>query len=180
MSGFLDTGSLEKTAILLLDRWGYRSYVDKSQFRAELLIIRDQVGHLFTHARKTVEKAEHEYRREFLPPPSREKPRHDPAAVAAAQDLERLAKGIGALQASLTHQPIPGTDKTNERYRQDATTLKALTETDQRLTGQAELLRTMVEGQPGAWLIENLSDLREGLDAITETLRRRQLLLLPS
>ena len=180
MPGFDDIGSLEKIALPRLNGWGHGSYLDKGQFRADLLIIRNQVGLLFGAARKSVEAAEREYRREHLPPPSREKPRQDPAAVAAAQSLERLAKAIGALQVALHNQPVPGTDKSNDRYRQDAATLKSLMEAEQMLTGQAELLRTTVESRAGAWLIENLADVQEGVAAITETLRQRQLLLLPA
>ena len=55
----------------------------------------------------SVEAAESAYRREFLPAPSRCKPFPDAAAVASAQRLERLARGIGALEASIQQQPVP-------------------------------------------------------------------------
>ncbi len=38
----------------------------------------------------------------------------------------------------------------------------------------------MIDGKSGAWLIENNSDLQDGLEAIRETLHKRQLLLFPA
>ena len=54
------------------------------------------------------------------------KPFPDAAAVAAAQRLERLARGIGALEASIQQQPVPENDRMTQRYRQEAATLKVL------------------------------------------------------
>ncbi len=67
-----------------------------------------------------MEKAEADYRREFLPPPSREKPRHDPASVTGAQALERLSKGIGALATLVNTQPVPENKRMTQRSRQEA------------------------------------------------------------
>jgi hypothetical protein len=114
-----------------------------------------------------------------LPPPSREKPRHDASAVAGAQTLERISKAIGAIQGLISSQPVPENDRMTQRYRQEKATLGHLIESDQQLAGQAELLRSMIDGKNGAWLIENESDVQEGITAITQTLRTRQLLLFP-
>jgi len=40
------------------------------------------------------------------------------------------------------------------------------------------LLRQMLAGRDGAWIIENKATLNEGITAITETLRARQAILL--
>ena len=67
-----------------------------------------------------------------------------------------------------------------QRYRQEAETLQRLIASDQRLVGQAELLRSMLDQKPGAWIVDNMTTLEEGVFAIGETLRERQLLLFPS
>jgi hypothetical protein len=178
MPGFHDAFEISKIAIHLLHTWGY-NYRLENQLRADAELIRAKVGFLLGTVRKSVEKAEADYRREFLPPPSREKPRHDPASVAGAQALERLSKGIGALATLLNTQPVPEKDRMTNRSRQEGPTLQQLIDSDQMLAGQAELLRTMVDGKNGAWLAENKSTVEEGLAAIGETLRRRQGLLFP-
>ena len=179
MPGFNDVFEISKIAITLLHNWGY-NYRLENHLRADAVLIRDKVGFLLGTARKNLEKAEADYRREFLPPPSREKPRHDPASVASAQALERLSKGIGALATLINTQPVPENGRVPRRPRQEAPTLQQLIDSDQLLVGQAELLRTTVDGRKGEWLIENKSTVEEGLAAIGETLRKRQALLFPA
>ena len=84
---------------------------------------------------------------QFLPPPSRQKPFPDADAVAAAQRLERLAEGIGALEALIQQQPVPENDRVTQRFRQEAPTLKTLIHHDEQLVGQCDLLRSMVNRQ---------------------------------
>jgi hypothetical protein len=81
-SAFYNVGTLEKIAINLFYGWGYNFYRVENQLRADDLLIRSRVGWLLGCARKSVETAELKYRREFLPPPSREKPRQETTAVA--------------------------------------------------------------------------------------------------
>jgi hypothetical protein len=125
-----------------------------------------------------VETAESGYRREHLPPPSRSKPFPDAEAVAAAQRLERLARAIGALSAAIQHQPAPENDRMTQRYRDEAATLQTLIQNDERLAGQCELLRSMVQGQDDVAILANMADLEAGLEAIRETLQRRDAVLL--
>ena len=179
MPGFNDAFEISKLAILLLHAWGY-NYRIENHLRADAILIRDKVGFLLGTARKNVEKAEADYRREFLPPPSREKPRHDPASVASAQALERLSKGIGALATLINTQPVPEKERMTRRPGQEGPTLQQLIDSDQLLVGQADLLRATVDGRKGEWLIENKSTVEEGLAAIGETLRKRQGLLFPA
>jgi hypothetical protein len=178
-SAFYEAGPLEQVAINLFYGWGYNFYRKENQLRADDQLIRSKVGALLGSARKSVETAEADYRREFLPPPSREKPRPDATAVAGAQTLERLSRAIGALTGLIISQPVPENNRMIQRHRQEAETLQRLIESDQKLTGQAELLRTMVDQKPGAWLIENVTALQEGVNAIGETLKARQMLLFP-
>jgi len=179
-SAFYDAGPLEQVAINLFYGWGYNFYRKENQLRADDLLIRSKVGLLLASARKSVEKAEADYRRDFLPPLSREKPRHDAAAVAGSQAIERFSRAIGALAGQISAQPVPENDRMTQRHRQEAATLQNLISSDQRLAGQAEVLRSMVDQKSGAWLIEHISALEEGIIAIGETLRTRQLLLFPT
>jgi len=179
-SAFYDAGPLEQVAINLFYGWGYNFYRKENQLRADDLLIRSKVGALLGSARKSVAAAEGDYRRDFLPPPSREKPRPDAGAVAGAQAIERLARAIGAVAGQITAQPAPENDRMTQRHRQEAGTLEQLIASDQKLAGQAELLRSMLDQRDGAWIIENMAALQEGIAAIAETLRTRQMLLFPA
>jgi hypothetical protein len=179
-SAFYDAGPLEQVAINLFYGWGYNFYRKENQLRADDLLIRSKVGLLLANARKSVETAEADYRRKFLPPLSREQPRHDPAAVSGSQAIERLSRAIGALAGQIAAQPVPENDRMTQRHRQEAGTLQNLIASDQKLVGQAELLRSLLDQKDGAWFIEHMPALQDGINAIGETLRARQLLLFPT
>jgi hypothetical protein len=176
--GFYDAGILRQLATNLFYGWGYNFYRKENQLRADDQLIRSKAGSLLGDAMASVCSAESEYRREYLPPPTRAKPFPDAEAVASAQKLERLAKAIGAVEAALQHQPAPENDRMTQRYRQEAATLEKLIGYDERLVGQCELLRKSLSGQDGPVILKTLPDLEAGLDAIRETLRSRESVLL--
>ena len=62
--------------------------------RADDQLVRSKAAWLLGIATASLIAAETDYRREFLPPPSRAKPFPDAAAIAAAQRLERLAERL--------------------------------------------------------------------------------------
>jgi hypothetical protein len=171
---FYDLGPLEEIAVNLFHGWGYNFYRLENQLRADDLMVRAKVGGLLGHARAAVDSAESAYRRAFLPPPSREKPRQDSAAMANAQTLERLSHAVGALEGQIRAQPIPENDRMTQRYRREAPTLQKLLESDIRLTGQAETLRALLDRKDGAWMVANATAIQDGLQAIETTLRDRQ------
>lgn len=176
--GFYDAGVLRQAATNLFYGCGYNFYRVENQLRADDQLVRSKAASLLGVAMASVEMAESEYRREFLPAPSRAKPFPDPAAITAAQSLERLARGIGALEASIHQQAVPGNDRMTQRYRQEAATLKVLIEHDELLVGQCDLLRSIVDKQNGAGILQNLPALELGLGAIRSTLHKREAVLL--
>jgi hypothetical protein len=176
--GFYDADPLRQAAINLFHGWGYNFYRIENQLRADDQLVRGKAAWLLGIAMASVQTAESEYRREFLPPPSRKKPFPDAAAVASAQHLERLAGEIGALEALIQQQPVPENDRMTQRYREEASTLATLIHYDEQLVGQCDLLRSMVDGQGGGAILEKLPDLQGGLEAIRATLRAREAVLL--
>jgi hypothetical protein len=157
--------------------WGYNFYRVENQLRADDQLVRAKAAWLLGLAMASVNSAETEYRREFLPAPSRAKPFPDAAAVASAQHLERLARAIGALEATVLHQPVPENDRMTQRYRQEAATLATLMEFDHQLVGQCDLLRSMVERQDGPSILNKLAALEAGLEAIRNSLHKREAVL---
>jgi hypothetical protein len=176
-SVFYDLDALEQIAVNLFYGWGYNFYRLENQLRADDLTVRNQVCALLGQARASVDAAESAYRRAFLPPPSREKPRPDADAMANAQTLERFSHAIGALEGQVRAQPAPENDRMTERYRQEAATLQKLLDCDMRLAGRAELLRALLDHQDGAWMVEKSAEIQDGLKAIETSLRERQVAL---
>lgn len=175
---FYDAGALRQLATNLFYGWGYNFYKRENQLRADDQLVREKADWLLGRAAASVESAESNYRREFLPPPSREKPFPDAVAVAEAQQLERLVKAIRALANRMTELPAPENDRMTQRFREEAATLEGLIALDEQLVGQCELLRSTVEKREGAWIAERIKEINAGLDAIDATLVKRQALLL--
>jgi hypothetical protein len=175
---FYDAGALRQIATNLFYGWGYNFYRVENQLRADDQLIRSKAASLLGDAMISVNAAESVYRHDFLPPPTRAKPFPDAAAVESAQKLERLARSIGALEATIQHQPVPENDRMTQRYRQEAQTLQVLMGFDERLVGQCELVRSTVNNRDGASILNLLPDLEAGLEAIRATLHSRQGVLL--
>jgi hypothetical protein len=175
---FYDPGPLRQIAINLFYGWGYNFYRAENQLRADDLLVRSKVGWLLGVARASIESAESAYRREFIPTPTREKPFADAKAVAGAQMIERLSRAIGALEGQIRALPVPENDRMTQRYRREADTLARLVDCDQTLVGQAELLRSTLDQKMGEWLIANVVALERATNAIAQTLRDRQAILL--
>jgi hypothetical protein len=178
MLDFYDPGPLKHVAINLFYGWGYNFYRKENQLRADDQLIRTKAAWLLGSAHLSVETAEHAFRREKLPPPSRANPYPDPADVADVQSLERLASSLSGLIGRLHAQPSPENDRMTQRYRHEAETLVSLGACDEQLIGQAELLRGAVDGKDGAWLLGALGELETGVKAIEETMRQRQAMLM--
>lgn len=174
---FYDAGALRQIATNLFYGWGYNFYKQENQLRADDQLVREKAGWILSNAAASVNAAESEFRREFLPAPSRAKPFPDASAVSSAQELERLAKDIRAVANRLAELPVPENDRMTQRFREEAPTLQGLIALDEQLVGQCELLRSTLEKRDGAWIVERVKEIRGGLDAIDATLLKRQALL---
>ena len=175
---FYDAGALRQIATNLFYGWGYNFYKQENQLRADDQLVRAKAGWILGNAAASVSAAESEFRREFLPAPTRAKPFPDAVAVASAQELERLAKDIRAVANRLAELPVPENDRMTQRFREEAPTLQGLIALDEQLVGQCELLRSTLEKRDGAWIVERVKEIRGGLEAIDATLMKRQASLL--
>lgn len=175
---FYDAGALRQIATNLFYGWGYNFYKRENQLRADDQLVRAKAGWILSNAAASVRAAESEYRRDYLPTPSRAKPFPDAAAVSGAQELERLAKDISAVANRLAELPVPENDRMTQRFREEAPTLQALIAQDEQLVGQCELLRSTLEKRDGKWIVDKVSEIRAGLEAIDATLMKRQAVLL--
>ena len=179
-SGFYDAGPLKQVAVNLFYGWGYNFYRKENQLRTDDLLVRSKVSWLLSMARAALEAAEVDYRREYIPPPSRTSPRPPADVVKNAQTLERVTKEIGGLISRIDQQPVPENDFILQRFRNEARTLECLLDCDHQLVARADLFRSMLAGRNGEWILDHLSRVHEGIQAIRETLSARQNILLVS
>ena len=175
---FYDAGPIRKVATNLFYGWGYNFYRLENQLRADDQLVRAKAAWLLGRAVASMETAESDYRREFLPPPSRQHPFPDAKAVASAQKLERLSHALSALELAIHQQTVPENNRMTQRFRKEAPTLQELIAQDELLVGRSEMLRSMLENQPAAAILENLASIETGLAAIRENLQQRAAIIL--
>ncbi len=175
---FYETGRLSQLAITLFHGWGYNFYRLENQLRADDLLVRARVSDILAAARASVEAAEALWRLERLPPPSREHPRPDAAALRGAQTLEAIGRELGGLEGQIRSLPAPEGDRMTQRFRSEAATLRRLAEADEAMAGHAEFLRELLASASGAWMIERAHDLRASLEAVRTALQARGELLM--
>lgn len=173
MSDFYDTGAAGRIANTLFLGWGYDFYKTVNQLRADDQLVRAKVGELLGFAQADVAAAETAYRRANIAPPSRAQPFPDPAVVAGAQRLERLARDVGTLIGRVAAAPAPAADRMTDRFRDEAETLTFLRDHDRVLVGQAALLREAVADRDGAALLAAAGEIDAGLAALRRTLESR-------
>ncbi len=172
-----DPGAIGQLASNLFNGWGYNFYRLENQLRSDDLMVRAKLSELLAATRRAVEAAEHAYRIEHLPPPSRAKPRHDPECVRNAQLLEALGQSLGMLEGHVRALPAPENDRMTQRFRREAETLSRLLEADQAMIGHAEFLRSLLMSAAPAWVLDNLAPLREQIAAIETAIQARRDLL---
>ena len=95
----------------------------------------------------------------------------DPLSLSAISSVPPSSRTSRSIRS-------PENDRMTQRYRDEAATLETLIQTDERLAGQCELLRSMVQGKDGIAILAKMADLEAGLEAIRGTLQRREAVLM--
>ncbi len=175
---FYAADELSQVAINLFYGWGYNFYKLENQLRADDQMVRSKASWLLGEAATAVCSAESDYRREFLPPPTRAKPFPDAEAIASAQKLEKLHREIIALEQFIHQLPAPANDRMTQRYRLEAPTLANLIRFDSLLVGQCDLMRKSVTGIDAQAILKSLPDLEAGIAVIRATLHDREAILM--
>lgn len=130
-------GPIKRTAVSLLYGWGYNFYRAENQLRADDLLIRNKAGGILAAARAHLGALEAAWRREFLPPPSREQPFPDRASVAQAQRIARSGALIEQVATTLQTAQTPTSDKIWLRHRTERGLLETLQAIDTGLIDAA-------------------------------------------
>lgn len=142
-----DAGALRRFAVELFYGWGYNAYKTENKLRADDQLIRNEVCGWLGQARAIMAEREAAFRRENLPPPTREHPFPDAKAVAAAQAMRRAQQSIEALEARIRSASVPLDDRTWARHRNRDETLAKLCEVDLDLAASVlDLVRSVRDG----------------------------------
>jgi hypothetical protein len=172
-------GASAATQVLsnLFAGWGYNFYRSENQLRADDLLIRSKLSELLGRSRAHLAALEANYRREHLPPPTREHPFPDSAAVANAQALQRVQREIESIETLIRTAPVPEMDRVHQRYRSEGETLKGLVAVDTHLVEVVVSLHDIVGAiNDGATAAEQTSVLMKASGIETIWRHREQVL----
>lgn len=125
-----NAGVLRQFVVNLFYGWGYNAYRQENKDRADDLLVRQEVTHWLGQARAEISYRESDFRRKYLPPPTRDNPFPDQAVVAQAQAYLRLSQAIETLEVDVRNAAVPEDDRTWRRHRNEGGTLKQLIEAD--------------------------------------------------
>lgn len=157
--------------------WGYNFYRKENQLRADDLLIRSKLSELLGQSRAHLAALEASYRREHLPPPTREHPFPDALAVSNAQALQRVQRDIESIETMIRTASVPEMDRIHQRYRNEGETLQGLVAVDSNLVEVVKSLQDIVSAlSDGATAAGETSTLLKasGIEAIWR--RREQVL----
>ena len=137
-------GPVKATLSNLFYGWGYNFYRRENQLRADDLLIRAKVSELIGQCRGHLNRLEADFRRTHLPPPTREHPLPDAAAVSTARAAERAQRDLEALETRIRNAAVPEMDRVFQRHRNERATLEQLAALDGELVGTVVALRDRV------------------------------------
>lgn len=168
-------GALRKFVVNTFYGWGYNAYRDETKLRADDLLIRNEVCRWLGQVCHTLAEREQAFRRDNLPPPTREHPFPDSQAVATARNMVRDQQRVEAIEVEIRNAAVPENDRTWQRHRTEGGTLAQLQSVDLDLAEAVlVLLRATAENgeNPGATTVP--ADL---IGAIRGALDRRKAVL---
>ncbi|MBN6739148.1 hypothetical protein JKG47_01035 [Acidithiobacillus sp. MC6.1] len=162
-------GSVQRLVENLFYGWGYNAYRKENQLRADDLLIRSRLSDLLGQCREVLRAREMDWRREHLPPPSREHPYPDHDAVRAAQNMEYFGKQIGQIETLIRAAPAPENDRVWQRHRTEADTLAHLAQADREMAENVIALLQCCRSAPVSDF--SLDQIRDALDKRNAILR---------
>lgn len=144
MDPISSAGPIKRTAVSLLYGWGYNFYREENKLRADDLLIRNKVSGILSAARAHLSALENDWRREFLPPPTRDQPFPDRKMVDHAKRITRSGQFIEQVATAILAAETPTNDKIWLRHRTERGLLEVLEAIDVRLIDTAIAFHDLV------------------------------------
>lgn len=166
---------------LMLSGYGYNLYNDRNRMRADDLLVRQQAAGALADAANALRTLRTEYRRRFVPPPTREQPEPPRDRLDQLSAMTRLQDRLAELETRVRSMPVPPTDTVWERFRREQTLLAELLTHDYNLVTPCREVRDAAQAlSAGTWTADSAAAL-DTLDRlagrIEQAIRARALFL---
>jgi hypothetical protein len=171
-------GPIRQQLRLLLSAYGYNLYDKKNRARADDLLVREKAAAALAAAAGTLGTLRTEYRRRFIPPPTRDNPEPPRERLESLRELAAVQERLASLEARIRSTPVPTQDHAWERFRREQTLLDELLTHDYNLIAPSQELRDRVRAlTPDTWDAAAAGELRRMADGIEQALHARAELL---
>jgi hypothetical protein len=159
---------------LLLTAYGYNLYDNKNRLRADDLLVREKAAEALVEGANALRTLRGEYRRAFIPEPTRENPEPPRDKMEALRRLERLQTRLTDLATQIRSMPVPTQDRVWERFRREQTLLSQLIRHDYDLIAPAYALRDRLRALVAAdWTDPVAAEVGGQADGIERAVRDR-------
>lgn len=173
-----DPGAVRQVLSNLLGAYGYNLYDDKNRMRADDLLVRGQAAAALGEAANALRDLRAAYRRQFIPPPSREQPYPPADRMARLDAMARVQERLADLETRIRNMAVPPTDRVWARFRDEARLLGDLLLHDYALIAPAVALRDQsLALTPDTWTPEAASALNQAAAQLEAGIRARQAFL---
>ncbi len=159
---------------LWMNAFGYNLYEQKNRARADDLLVRERAGSLIGEAAGALRNLRTDYRRRFVPPPSRDQPSPLPAHLEALAALARLQERLEGLETRVRSMAVPTADRAWDHFRNEKGLLTELLLRDYNLIAPAQQLRELAQSlRPETWTPEAEQQLERIADDIARAAQER-------
>lgn len=159
---------------LMLSAYGYNLYNDRNRMRADDLLVRQQAAAALADAANALRTLRTEYRRRFVPPPTREQPEPPRDRLDQLSAITQLQDRLANLEARVRSMSVPPTDKVWERFRHEQTLLAELLTYDYNLIAPCREARDAAQALTAdTWSVESAGSLERLASQIEQAIRAR-------
>ena len=163
---------------LMLSAYGYNLYNDRNRMRADDLLVRQQAAAALADAANALRTLRTEYRRRFVPPPTREQPESPRERLDQLSAITRMQEQLANLETRVRSMSVPPTDKVWERFRREQMLLAELLTHDYNLIAPCREVRDAAQAlSADTWTAESGAQLERLAGQIEQAIRARAMFL---
>ena len=163
---------------LMLSGYGYNLYNDRNRMRADDLLVRQQAAAALADAANALRTLRTDYRRRFIPPPTREQPEPPRDRLDQLSTMTRLQDRLADLETRVRSMPVPPTDKVWERFRREQTLLAELLTHDYNLIAPSREVHDAAQALTAdGWSDDSAAALDRLASQIEQAIRARSMFL---
>jgi hypothetical protein len=172
------TETIRRQLDLLMNAYGYNLYEKKNRARADDLIVRETAAGALGAAANSLRTLRTEYRRRYVPPPTRDNPEPSRARLDDLAEMARMQEQVADLETRVRSMSVPVQDRAWEKFRKEDRLLNELLMQDYNLIAPCQNLREMLRTvHVESWNAESVQQVETVMSQIDDAIRARQQLL---